>query len=517
MFLGCFATVLSVSLFSETVGGSQSVGRPRVTQVSATDAQIRIEVSAPETNGTWNLVEFPVWTAKDEKPAIIWTQAFEANPDASATVAVPRFVGGGTPDRRDRLFSRWSVIKDERTEASFETRYVDVVMDVEKIGHPELRSKKGLGGFASHRGHLDDLDTLGIDTVTVNLPLRFFRTTPGPDREKVVESGYTFYIDKRVLQRFDATLRFAAERDALVFGILLVGVNRDQPASTQPLVHPDYDPAGVFAMPDLTTPKGVAAYAAAVKTLAERYCRSDGQFGRIHHWIVHNEADAGWQWTNAGTKKLPDYVDLYYRSMRITHLIGRSYDPESKVLVSLTHSWKKPAIPRGYSTRRFLELLVSKSRSQGNFDWAVAYHPYPSSLRNPATWSDHDALFSNETPKVTFRNLEVLCEWARRTENLYEGKTRDLYLTEQGFNSPSYSEDDLQRQAAGLAYAWKKISALPEIKAMHYHNWMDNRHEGGLRIGLRRFPDDDVHPSGPKPAWHLYKALGTASEAEACE
>ena len=36
------------------------------------------------------------------------------------------------------------------------------------------------------------------------------------------------------------------------------------------------------------------------------------------------------------------------------------------------------------------------------------------------------------------------------------------------------------------------------------------RGEGGLKIGLRKYPDDK------KPIWLLYKALGTPDEDRAC-
>jgi hypothetical protein len=89
-----------------------------------------------------------------------------------------------------------------------------------------------------------------------------------------------------------------------------------------------------------------------------------------------------------------------------------------------------------------------------------------------------------------------------------------IHLTEQGLNSPDYSEKSLQEQAAGMAYAWKKIQPLETIELFHYHNWVDNRGEGGLRIGLRKFPDDEADPLGKKPIWYVYQALGTDREDE---
>ena len=73
-----------------------------------------------------------------------------------------------------------------------------------------------------------------------------------------------------------------------------------------------------------------------------------------------------------------------------------------------------------------------------------------------------------------------------------------IQLTEQGLNSRDYSEAAQLEQAAGLAYAWKKIHPLKTITAFQYHVWADNRGKGGLRLGLRKFSDDPQDPFGKK-------------------
>lgn len=60
-----------------------------------------------------------------------------------------------------------------------------------------------------------------------------------------------------------------------------------------------------------------------------------------------------------------------------------------------------------------------------------------------------------------------------------------------------------------MAYAWEKMVNLPTITAFQYHLWADDRGEGGLRLGLRKFGGDPQDPHGIKPIWHLYQALGT--------
>ncbi len=78
-------------------------------------------------------------------------------------------------------------------------------------------------------------------------------------------------------------------------------------------------------------------------------------------------------------------------------------------------------------------------------------------------------------------------------ENKYKGTIkRSVWLSEAGgVNSPTYSDQDLLTQAAGVAYAWKKINGLPGIDGIQWHNWFDHPDEGGARLGLRKFPQTD--------------------------
>jgi hypothetical protein len=209
------------------------------------------------------------------------------------------------------------------------------------------------------------------------------------------------------------------------------------------------------------------------------------------------------------------YLDLYQKSLRAAWLIARQYDPHAKVFISLEHHWTLHQDPRSHPGRDLLELLLAEGRAEGDFEWAIAFHPYPQDLFEPRVWEDTRVRFDLDTPKITFRNLEVLDAWVRQPRASYRGQPRTVHLTEQGLNSRDYSEKALRDQAAGMAYAWAKLKHLSTIEAFDYHNWVDNRHEGGLRIGLRRFPDDPDDPLGRKPVWFVYQALDTPGEAEA--
>jgi hypothetical protein len=464
----------------------------------------------------------PSWTGQESRidEHLLWV----SDPIAASgqfRFAVPRRVAAEGGPKRDRLLAKWRLVR--RTAAGLElashARYADDVTPRSDLPPAVLRSKKGLGGFAADRGFVSDLDDLGIACVTVNIPLTFLHHAPGSGRTEHAFNGRDYYVDDAALARLDRTLRETASRDVLVLAILLVppSMQFPDPVIGRLMVHPDYVPPGIFAMPNVIQAEGLSAYAAAIDVLAERYCAPDSPFGRIHHWIVHNEVDAGWTWTNAGVKGLSEYVDLYHASLRVASLVTRQYDADAEVLASLTHSWNREVDEHSYPARAILTRLLDFTRAEGDFAWGVAYHPYPESLGDPATWRDANCPHSLDAPFVTIKNIEVLAAWARRRSTWFRGeRPRTIHLSEQGFNSPDYGDESLQLQAAAMAYAWKKISALPEIHSFEYHNWIDNRQEGGLRIGLRKFPDDATDPGGKKPIWSLYRALATSDEDLGC-
>jgi hypothetical protein len=226
---------------------------------------------------------------------------------------------------------------------------------------------------------------------------------------------------------------------------------------------------------------------------------------------MHNEADYGTTWTNMGKNRpMMVYLDTYYRSMRLCHQIIKEYDEYSEMLVSFTHSWSTREYD--YAVLDMIKGLQSYA-VEGDFPWGIAYHPYPENIFEPKTWNDVSPTFSMNTTRITFKNLEVINAWIKKPENKYLGtRKRTLWLAENGTNSLSYEEKDLKEQAAGLAYAWKKFKNLDGIDAFLYHAWVDNPAEFGLRLGLRRFHNDETSPYGRKPAWYVWEAAGTDHE-----
>ena len=140
--------------------------------------------------------------------------------------------------------------------------------------------------------------------------------------------------------------------------------------------HPEAERAAAMPCP---TPHGPRRHRSLWRRhrLADTSLRSAGNpFGRISNWILHNEIDYGWVWTNMGQQPMGLYLDHYLRSMRLVHTMARRYNPHARVFVSLTHHWTKELDPtwKTYAPKDILEWLSTANRVEGDFDWGVAYH-----------------------------------------------------------------------------------------------------------------------------------------------
>lgn len=466
----------------------------KVTNVQVTSDKVIIKGNCGGS-GTYLLAEITPWQDVTELEKYPYTQDLSGG---GFTVTVDRIVPNREGIRYDKVFSKWAVVKvdGDRQTLDSHARYADDVVPKKSPEAVPLRNKKGFGA-----GDIDlyfsDCKEMNVGSITMNVVLNDYIKGEG--------SGYSYGGQNYSLGAFkdyvDRVTRRAGEMDLVVSAIIL--------CQTNSIFKDPENKGGNYTMPNLTTAKAFNLYAAALEHMASTHCTPGN---RISHWIMHNEVDFANEWTNMGDQPMMRYLDRYIKSMRICYNIARQYDQNASVLGSYTHCWAKA--DGSFAPKKMLEKTVEYSSAEGDFRWGVAYHPYPQNLTKPSFWiDDTQATYSLNSKYVTFKNLEVIDAWIRQKENFYKGKTkRVLFLSEQGTNSPSYSESDLALQAAGGAWAWKKVSKLDGIDAIQWHNWADNKAEGGLRIGLRTFAEGSVSNLTPKPVWYVWKAAGTAEE-----
>ncbi len=367
----------------------------------------------------------------------------------------------------------------------------------------------------------EDAIALGIHHAGINVNLTaLLDLSKKPDNPKRTAAGHEFFFNESYLASLDRQIKPLSDKGIVCYAILLTYASKD-PVRDAVCVHAgsrrDYQySVGAF---NTATEEGRAFLQAVTELLAERWRGTE--HGRVWGWIVGNEVNSHWMWYNMGRVELAEAVSEYEKAFRIVHAAVRTASATGRLYISFDHHWaiSMPGISAQESTpgRDFLDAFAAKVRERGDYDWHVAAHPYPEDLGNPRAWADKGITFDDKTPKVTFKNLEVLCRHLEKPELLWKGKPRRIILSEQGFQT-LLTPDGEALQAAGFAYAWEKCRRLPLVDAFIYHRHVDHAHEGGLRLGLwRNAPNSIADPHSKKQLYDLFLKAGTPAWEEAAK
>jgi hypothetical protein len=390
---------------------------------------------------------------------------------------------------------------------------------------PQVLDKKGLQVQMS-----DDAESLGVQHAAINLDLAAIMLNKKTSDQNITFSsgGIDYYFDAAAVAALDTQIKPVSDNGALVnLIVLLYRHDTDPNSAANILIHPDASRqagAGPVYGFNTVTAEGMRYTTAAMEFIASRWSRTDQKFGRAVGFIVGNEVDAQWIWSNSGEKTIDQFLNDYSRALRLMSLTSRKYYDKARTYTSLTQHW---AVPAGgnptqfYPARDVIDTLNAISKAGGDFPWFVAFHPYPQDLFKPDFWNDTEATDSVDTKLITFKNVQVLPRYLASSDLLYKGEPRRIIFSEQGCHTPGsgrgLSLDAEKLQAACFAYAYYKIRFLPSIDSFILHRHVDHQLEGGLNLGLWASDYSTDNPNAPlrqKYSYDVFKYIDTARSLE---
>lgn len=383
---------------------------------------------------------------------------------------------------------------------------------------PLVSSKKGLQVQMG-----DDALALGIKHAALNVYLPQLLDKEGsPDAIIHELGGKAWPFRRRAVESHDQKIKELSDQGVLVYLILLATQNgaQDQtPLFTHPAAAREKAGWSISAF-HLETPAAREAYEAVIDFLAARYSGRDQSHGRAWGYIAGNEVNSHFMWYRLGPATVEEVAAHYEKSVRLTYDIVRRHSAHARVYLSFDHHWGvKMHGVSAYDSCAGRELLeafarLARENARGDFAWHVAYHPYPDDLGNPRTWLDQSALPEDNSPHITFKNLEVLTKYLAKPGLLWQGEPRRVILSEQGFHCLDTADGE-KLQAAAFVYAWEKCALLPGIDAFIWHRHVDHAHEGGLNLGLwRKRPGTIATPGSKKMLYEVFRAAETPQWAE---
>ncbi len=335
--------------------------------------------------------------------------------------------------------------------------------------------------------------------------------------------GQTYYIFEDAVKGMEESIKDYRMSTVVVLNSPLRFGSRREQDMLDICLHPKFEkdaPYAFISAFDMTRAEGQRVFAAFISFLAENYARPGMTTGRITGAIISNEINLQNNWGNMGPVTPDYYMEEYTQALRLAWIAGARAYASFRVYISLANNWNvEHAQPlRYYHGKQLVDLLGENCHRDGDFPWHVAFHPYPESFDHPDFWNDRSAVFKLDTPRITYRNMEVLEKYLSRPQLLYRGEARRILFSEQGFNSGSGPLSGLMQKQAAAGYVLSFIKArnMKTVDMMTHHATVDNPHEFGLNLGIYKYdPDKPFHRGEAKPIAEMVRAMDTPYEAGA--
>ena len=354
-----------------------------------------------------------------------------------------------------------------------------------------------------------ELTELSVQQVVYNLSVDTICSDASvPGAIPFTYNGKTYYFDGTVISNYDGFVR-AMNRSGIQ--VTMVILNHGTGAWSQDLIHPMA--AGGADCPsyalNVANASGTDHLKAIGAFLGQRYSGQQG-YGQVDNWIVGNEVNARTSWWYTTSTSLDFNVGTYAKAFRIIYNELKSMNANVRIYNSIDQEWNRKSNPGSFLAKEYLDRFNYYMIREGNIDWGLSYHPYNSPLYDPYAWNGpavwvQDSL---KTPYITMQNIDILIDYMHRSEFLNPaGEVRSISIAEIGYTS-SFGDE---KQEASIAYGYLKAASLPDVDSFILFRQTDDAHEMESHLALGLIDTE----GNKKPAYEIYKNLGTANEASA--
>lgn len=460
----------------------------------------------------------PIPSSDDGKFYIYADEVYEDGPDGkvvakanageSVTVTFPL-----NYNTEDSNLSRKFLVAMKRNGRMEQVSDEHYITNPEAIAqHTSERMDTGIKGILPDIPGLirGDLEELGIQQVVYNIYVDDICSDESVEGAIPFEyNGRTWYFDGEVLKHYDDAVN---SFNFLEMQVTMVLLNRGEGEFSKDLIHPMAEGGDCpgYAL-NIADDAGTEHLKAIGAFLGQRYSGT-ADCGQIDNWILGNEVNARTSWWYTSSDSLDDNVGYYVKAFRIIYNEMKAMNANVRIYNSIDQEWNRKSNPGSFLAKEYLDRFNYYINREGNIDWGLSYHPYNSPLYDPYAWNGPAVWVKDtiKTPYITMQNIDILIDYMHEKEFLNpEGEVRSISIAEVGYTSDFGDE----KQEASVAYGYLKAASLPDVDAFMLFRLTDNEEEMESHLDLGLIDTD----GNRKPAFDIYKKLGTDEEAEAKE
>ena len=367
-------------------------------------------------------------------------------------------------------------------------RYISNPEALGSVTAKKNTGKKGLilDGAKIGNGNTEVL-TLGVQQGAYNINLE--DVVGGNGAVPYDYNGKTYYFDSNYLSQYDHCVRTTTNQGIGLTMVLLNPYSKGEEYMISPYARGGIGRSSYYLM-NTSEDQGLETLEAVVSFLALRYNGKNG-FGQVDNWVIGNEVNAKNVWNYASDMDIATYARLYADSLRVCYIAIKSRISNAVVCSSFDNEWTSTSNGAQYTARSLMEYMNAYIAVQGNFDWALAFHPYNYPMVWTSFWTPYNAKSASmiqhniDSPYISMENIEQLTDYMclshmRNTK----GEVRPILLTEVGYSSTQGEE----AQAAAIVYAYNRAATNRYISMIIFNRQTDFPLEvkSGLSVGLTR-------------------------------
>ncbi len=483
-------------------------GYVEIKDAKISGGNVVVTASAPNLPDSDNGI-FYLYAEKTYQDTPVGTPVAQAPIGASATFSFS--LGYGT--QQCHLYEKFqvAVIQGGVVVPLCAARYISnpevlAGVSVKKVNN----GKKGLilDGAKIGNGNTEVL-ALGVQQGAYNINLE--DVIGGNKAVAYAYNGKTYFFDSSYLSQYDHCVRTTTSQGIGLTMVLLNPYSKGEEHMISPYARKGIAKSHPYYMMNTSEDSGLEELEAVVSFLAGRYNGKNG-VGQIDNWVIGNEINARDAWNYVQNMDIATYARLYADSLRVCFTAIRSQNANATVALSLDNEWMTISGGANYTGRETLEYVNAYILTQGNFDWALAYHPYNWPMTWTSFWTPKSpqtaAMIQHtiDTPVISMENIEQLTDYMGLAHmRNAKGQIRDILLTEIGYSS-TQGED---AQAAATVYAYYRTVTNQYLDMIIFNRQTDFPLEvkNGLSVGL-------TNANGtPKKAFTVYQGMNGAEAA----
>ena len=376
----------------------------------------------------------------------------------------------GEVDKRQFLHRKYTVAV--KSENGFEiVDYSKCITNPDSFLKNTSKISEGGSGKGVYGAGISFMQEMGVSDTVVWVDIGKFFLLEDQSGSKFECGGVLYYYNNEYAETLNKTIRNYGEKNINVTLCIVVSDTGNEMLNKL-LIYEGADLSADYCAYNTKSAQGLSYLRAFSEYWASKYAES----GYIKRIVFGDSVSRAYDSYNMGEKLLSSFTEEYAKGLRTVYNAVKSYAPYINIYTFVDEVWDNNYpfdLYTRYDSKAFLESLGDCISSDGNINWGIAQNLYPYLYDDYFSYRDKGLEYTEDSDRVSFKNIEVVTDWLKNNEKYYGGASRNYIIIEKTY----FSKLDEKEVTADYVYNCYKalntyVSAYITDRTCNYNGAM---------------------------------------------